>query len=213
MRFALTFAAAVAVSAVPAAAQTVAGSVEAFSRYIDTTTFNTPVSNDPMVRLNATIDLGDEVYVDGYVYSGFENPLSDDSSEYGIEAGKAWTLSESSSVTVAAGRYANYFGQGFNAGDWYLRGELAVGAVTVEAGGYWGDSDTAVLGISYEIPVGDRVTVKPTVKWITAYDLVNPGVEATVRINDRLSLKAIAVLPDGGYAKSVYATVGLSCTF
>jgi hypothetical protein len=87
------------------------------SRYIDMNTFNDVFSDAPALQIDGSYDLNSHLYVSAYVYTGFSKPLVDDSSEYGFEVGGKWELSQKATLNLSTGRYADYQGQGFGAGD------------------------------------------------------------------------------------------------
>jgi hypothetical protein len=116
---------------------------------------------------------------------------------------------------IAAGRYANYQGQGFDQGDWYVKASASYDRLSVSASVLSGVTDSALIGVSYDLPVTDRLSVKPSVLFYTTDRRLNPAVEAKYRLTDRLSLNASVVAPKDGIAgvKTLYGAVGITASF
>lgn len=217
MRSFAIVAAACSLAASPALAQTVSGEVGVYSRYIDAEKFNDVFGNKPMAKLDLLvehdIDADTRVFANGYMYSGTENPLSDESSEYGFEIGGTQEVDDSSSVTFAAGRYANYAGEGFDAGDWYLRGAVTRDAATFSVDAYSGETDSVALGVSFELPVAERLTAVPGVKYFTAYGAVNPALTVWYDVSETAWFELTVVAPDRDGRRPVFASIGFAMSF
>ena len=184
------------------------------SSYIDTATFNDRFSDEPVVQVSATFDLGDGFYAEPYASSGFKSPFNDASSEYGLEIGWEGDLAEDVTLNVAAGRWANYGGAGFDEGDWFLKVGVTHGNLTVAVSALQGASDTAILHVAYELPVNDRLSLTPSAAFSTRDGTVNPGVAASYRLTDAFSLNAMVVVPERpGGSRQVYAGVSIAWTF
>ena len=185
----------VAMAVLPSVAQAQELEVTVASRYIDTEDFNDVFSDEPVVKLDVSYDLSKHIYVSGYMYSGFSRPFKDDSSEYGFEVGSTWDVNDHIKTGVASGRYGNYQGHGFDQGDWYVKATASYDHLAVSASFLSGVSDTALIGVSYDLPVTDRLNVKSSVLFYTTDRRLNPAVEAKYRLTDRLSLNASVVAP------------------
>lgn len=204
----------VAMSVLPSVAQAQEVEVTVASRYIDTKDFNDVFSDESVVKVDASYDLSKHIYVSGYMYSGFSRPFKDDSSEYGFEVGGTWNVSDHIKAGVAAGRYANYQGQGFDQGDWYVKATASYNHLAVSASVLSGVSDTALIGVSYDLPITDRLSVKSSVLFYTADRRLNPAVEAKYRLTDRLSLIASVLAPKNSLTgiRMLYAAVGITAS-
>lgn len=215
MRLNLAILALVAAALAPSAASAQEVSVTLASRYVDTSTYDDAFSNEPMLQVEASYDVTDHAYVSAYAYTGFQKPFRDDSSEYGFEVGGEWEVGKGSSINIAAGRYADYEGQGFHAGDWYAKVQLTHGPVTVSASALTGDSDTLLLYASYELPVTDRLTAKPSVAYFTRGGRVNAGLDLSYKISDRVSVGGRFVLPQDEvtHERHFYAAAALTLSF
>lgn len=187
--------------------------VEVATSYLDTDTFNDRFSDDPVAQFTLTLDLGQSFYAEPYVYSGFKDPLADESSEYGIEVGGEWELVEGITFNLAAGRWSNYQGQGFDAGDWFGRSELSYRGVTVSVTGFSGDTDTVVLRTEYKLPISEKLTVTPSIAFITNGSSANPSVSASYQLTERFSLNGKLVAPKSGSEREVYGSLGLVFAF
>ena len=198
----------------PATAEAQELSANLASRYIDTDTFNDVFSDEAVLKLEGSYDLSKHLYVSGYVYTGFSKPFKDNSSEYAFEVGGTWDLSDHIKAGIAAGRYANYQGRGFDQGDWYVKATASYERLSVSASVLRGVSDTALLGVSYNVPVTDKLSVKPSVVFYTADGRLNPAVDATYRLNDRLSVNAVVVIPQNSTGgRTAYGAIGLIASF
>lgn len=213
MRSILILAAVCGLSATPVAAQTVSWELGIHSRYVDNEAFNDSFSDKPMVKLDLLIESDDGVYLDGYVYSGSKDPMNDAGSEYGLEAGKTWSLNDVATVTVAGGRYANYAGGGFSAGDWYAYADVAWRGLTISVSGLSGDTDSALLGLDYRLPLDGRLSIDVGVKYLTAYKALNPAITASCQLSERFAIQATAVAPDREDGRKVFASLGLVWSF
>ena len=185
------------------------------SRYIDTKDFNDVFSDEPVLKVEGSYDISDHIYVSGYVYTGFSKPFKDDSSEYGFELGSTWDVGDHVKTGVAVGRYANYQGRGFDQGDWYVKATASYDHLAVSASVLTGVSDTALIGVSYDLPVTNKLSVKPSVMYFTADGRLNPAVEASYRLNDRLSIGASVVIPKDAVtgSRKFYGAVSLTASF
>lgn len=188
------------------------------SRYLDTTIFNDVYSDKPSLQFDATFDLNKiakGAYVSAYAYTGFDKPFGDSSSEYGLELGGEWDIADSLTFNLAGGRYANYEGRGFDAGDWYGKVSVSYAQLTVSASVLNGEDDTVLFNGSYELQVGERLSITPSVAYLTAYHEFNPAIAVSYRLLDGLSLSAKAVAPkDGATGKrKAYGAVRLSYDF
>jgi len=170
--------------------------VELSTTYLEPSTFVDVFSERPMARVTGAFDLGDGGYVEAYASSGFDRPFRDEGSEFGLEVGGEWALSAETNLNVAAGRWMNYAGQGLEAGDWFGRIGLSQGGLQVSASLLAGDSDTVALNAAYEWALSDRITLAPTVGYLTADETLNFGLVGTVWVTDHWGLAVTAVAPD-----------------
>lgn len=185
------------------------------SRYLETETFNDVFSDTPSLQVDGTLDLSANVYVSAYAYTGFERPFRDASSEYGFEAGYQHEIGGSTTITFAAGRYSNYGGRGFGAGDWYGKVEIEHGRLTASASVLSGETDSVLLHVAYELPVGDHLTVTPSVAFFTSDQRINPGLDATYRLSERVSVSFRCILPQDEVTgnRHFYAALALTVSF
>lgn len=189
-------------------------SVSLESRYLDTKTFNDVFSDSPSLQVEATYSITPQVYVSAYAYTGFKKPFADASSEYGFEAGYERDVGGGATVSFAAGRYANYEGQGFGSGDWYVKAGIQYGHLNASVSALSGDTDSVLLNVSYDLPVGKRLTVSPSIAAFTRDGRINPALAADCRISDHLSLGARFALPDDGTGtRKLYAAAALTYHF
>lgn len=201
--------------AVPAAAGAHDLSVTLASRYVDTSTFNDVFSSSPMLQAEGTLDLGKGAYASAYAYTGFRKPFRDQSSEYGVEVGKEVQISSKATLTLAAGRYADYEGRGFHAGDWYGKAEVAYGNLTASASVLRGETDSVLLRASYDVSVTEKFSLRPSVAVFTSDGRINPGLDVSYRISDRFSIGGRFVLPKNsdGHGRRPYAAIALTHNF
>lgn len=203
-------------ASVPARAQTddrLTGYVAVGSGYHFLELFNERFSSEPFVEAYASKPLGGGAYVSAYVSTGLSSPLGDEPSNYGFEAGKTWRLSPRAEVTVAVGRFANYYGEGFGRGDWYARADLRAGPTTLSVGAFVGATDSVIVGAAHDIAVGDRLTVTPSVAFVTATGDLNPSVSASYRLTDDLALGASVVGVNEEGERGVFGAVTLTWSF
>lgn len=197
---------------VPSVSHAQEASVTLASRYIDT--FNTAIGNEPSLQVEASYSFNKHVYVSAYAYTGFTKPFADKSSEYGFEAGGQWELGKAT-VTLAAGRYADYEGQGFGAGDWYVKAGVTYKRVSASVSALKGENKTVLLNVSYELPITKRLTVTPSLVYLTAERKLNPALTASYDLTEHLSIGAKFVLPkneDTG-SRNLYAAAMLTFKF
>lgn len=187
--------------------------VEIGSSYIDTGTFNDRFSDEPIVRLTGLAMVTEEIYVEGYVYSGFTDPFNDDSSEYGLEVGGEWEVAESTILNIAGGRWANYYGEGFSAGDWFVAARVTHGNFTIAATALSGDTDMVILHAQHELPVAERLTIVPSVAYYTADGTFNPGLSASYSLRDDVAVNLGVVYPETDEGRKLYAAVSITFTF
>jgi hypothetical protein len=185
------------------------------SRYVDTETFNDVFSNEPSLQAEASYNITDTVYISAYAYTGFIRTFADNSSEFGGEIGGSWDIAPDTTFDLAAGRYADYEGQGFAAGDWYAKAAVTYGHLSVSGSVLQGVSDTVLLRTSYELPVTSRLTLTPSVVYLTATGDFNPALQAKYRLTDTLSIGAGFVFPKNDITgkRKLYGAVGLTKTF
>lgn len=189
-------------------------SVSLESRYLDTRTFNDVFSDSPSLQIEATYSITPQVYVSAYGYTGFKKPFADASSEYGFEAGYERDVGNGTTVSFAAGRYADYEGQGFHSGDWYAKVGIQHGPLTASVSALSGDSNTVLVNVSYDLPIGKRLTVSPSIAAFTSDGRINPGLAVDYRISDHVSLGGRFVLPDNGTGtRKFYAAAALTYHF
>lgn len=181
-------------AASPASAQTV--DVELGSAYLEPSTFVDVFSERPFARVTTAFDLGESGYVEAYASSGFDRPFRDDGSELGLEFGRDWTLADDIGLNVAAGRWANYAGEGLEAGDWFGRIGLSRGGLQTSVALLAGDSDTVALNAAYEWVLSDRLSLLPSIGYLTEDQTLNFGLVGTVRLTDALGLAVTAVAPE-----------------
>jgi hypothetical protein len=165
------------------------------SRYIDMNTFNDVFSDAPALQIDGSYDLNSHLYVSAYVYTGFSKPLVDDSSEYGFEVGGKWELSQKATLNLSTGRYADYQGQGFGAGDWYAKAGMTYGRASVSVSVLHGVTNTLLINSSYELPVTNRLTVTPSIAYFTAQNKLNPGFSVNYQFTEKLSVGGKFVFP------------------
>ena len=182
------------------------------SRYLDTSTYNEVFSNEPVLQVEGQASVTDHLYVSAYVYSGFTKPFADKSSEYGFELGGNWDIAERTEVNIAVGRYANYEGRGWHEGDWYGKVGLTHGQATVSASVLSGVTDSVLIRAEYELLRRDRLTVRPSVAYLTDENTFNPALEVNYRLRDKLSFGARAVMPTSKATSSRKLYVALTLT-
>ena len=185
------------------------------TRYLDTLYFNEAVSDEPALQASASYDLTEHVYVSAYAYTGFTKAFRDDSSEYGFELGVQKEVAKDTTLTVATGRYANYWGQGFDAGDTYVRASVQHGPATASVSVLKGMSNTALLNFSYDITVAEKVTLTPSIAYISREERTNFGLTARYWATDHLSVGVKVVLPEDYRtgSRKVYAAAMMSYRF
>lgn len=170
--------------------------LELSSAYLEPSTFVDVFSERPMARVTGALELGDTGYVEAYASSGFDQPFQDEGSEFGVEVGREWDLTEETSLNLAAGRWANYAGQGLEAGDWFGRVGLSRGGFQASASLLAGDSDTVALNAGYEWVLSDRVRLLPTVGYMTANETLNFSLVGSLRLTEDWGLAVTAVAPE-----------------
>lgn len=170
--------------------------LELSSAYLEPSTFVGVFSERPMARVTGAFDLGDAGYVEAYASSGFDRPFRDEGSEIGLEVGGEWVVGGDLVLNLAAGRWANYAGQGLEAGDWFGRVGLSHGPIQASASVLQGDSDTIALNASYEWALTEHVSLLPTIGYLTADEALNFGIVGTINLTDQWGLAITAVAPD-----------------
>jgi len=197
----------------PASAQAVEGELTLHSSYLDIDSFNDRFSANPVAQLTIAIDAGGGFYVEPYLYTGFDRPFGDASSEYGVEMGWEGEIAAVLTANVATGRWANYQGGGMNAGDWFGRIGLRHADFSLSASILQGDSNTILLNAEYELHPAAAVTITPSVAYVTADRAFNPGAELTYRLGPALALAVGVVAPQRAGGREVYGSVGLIWSF
>ncbi len=187
--------------------------MEVHSSYIAVDTFNDRFSDEPVAQFSLIVDLGQGFYAEPYVYTGFRRPFGDEGSEYGGEAGWEGDVAPGWTLNVAAGRWANYGGEGFGAGDWFGRAGVSRGDLRVSTSYLVGASDTLLLNAEYELRPTEALTVTPKIAYVAADDAWNLGLEVGYELTPGISLNLRAVAPQRPEGREVYGSAGLVWSF
>lgn len=196
-----------------ATAQEVEGEIGLHSAYIDVESFNDRFSDEPMVEFVLLIDAGRGFYVEPYVASGFDRPLRDMSSEFGFEAGWSGSVGSGLDLNVAAGRWANYQGAGLDDGDWFGRIGVSRDGLAASVSLLRGASDTILLNAGYEMRVGSRATLTPSVAYVTADNTLNLGAELRYELSTTVAVSGRAAAPETEEGREVYGSFGIIFSF
>ena len=167
------------------------------SSYVDTSTFNDRFSDGANIEVSAYFELGNrDVYLEAYAITGFDSLLNDSASEYGFEFGKSWEVSEDTSINLAAGRWMNYEGFGYDVGDWMFRLGVERGSFSVAATVLRGESDTTILYSSYAFEIGEKLSFSPSIAYDTEGHTFNPGFSTELLLSPSWAVGLEVVYPD-----------------
>jgi hypothetical protein len=183
----------------PAYAQDVSADFTVATSYFDLNTFNarnSAPSDGPVVKIDVSIEPGNGVYIEPYVYSDLGHPFNGPGSEYGVMVGRKSHLTDQVTLDIGVGRFANYGGGGFNAGDWVVRAGLEIGNLTVSGSALIGDTNTVIARIDYELQPTSRITVRPSVAFYTRDHRINPGLEVEYAISEHVAARLVCVAPE-----------------
>lgn len=211
--YALAATAMVILTAGAAHAQAFEGEIEVSTSYIDVKSFNLEISDRPVVKFTGLADFGSGMYAEAYAYSGFDKPFGDPGSEVGAEIGWEGEIGSGVNINVAAGRWANYQGAGLDTGDWFVRLGGSYENLSIEASVLSGESDTVILRGQYEAAVTERLTIRPSVAYLTAYGELNPGIEADYNLGHGFSARLTAVYAETDDGRDLSAAAGLVLGF
>jgi hypothetical protein len=120
------------------------------------------------------------------------------------EIWREWTFS------VAGGRWGNYRGKGFHAGDWFGRVGVNNANLRLSASLLRGESDTVLLDAGYELHPAPALAILATIAYDTGERTINPGVELTYELTSSLALTTRVVAPQGTERRRIHASFGIT---
>lgn len=193
----------------PSLAQASEGTVTAATGYLDTDSFGERFSDEPVMKLDAELDIAPNVSLVGYFYTGLENIGNDEGSEYGAELAVKIPAGPNTEVRLSVGRFANYQGGGFNAGDTYAKAAVIHGPVTASLNVLRGVSDTVLFRLSYSLPAGRKLALQPSLVYSTADNRLSVALSADYQVTDRFSVGGqLVTAKTGPYPYQKTAIVG-----
>jgi hypothetical protein len=193
--------------------QAASGEAAIHSSYIDIGAFNERFSAEPVIQLTIAVELGEGFYVEPYLYTGMSAPFADESSEYGVEFGWEGSIAPGMTGNLAAGRWANYAGQGFRNGDWFGRAGIKIRDLNLSATVVSGVTGTLLLNAEYRMRPVSSITMIPSLAYVTADAAFNPGIELMYAIAPQLGATVRLAAPSRPEGREVFGSIGLSWSF